>query len=122
MIRLFEKLIFDFENTINENKNSENDIKNEEKINIIGLIKAFKILDPAIYNNNISEFKKIFNSKSLKKSEMNSDLLSYLDKIGFNIDDYFDSNQYDNYHINCMKSSNDIHFFNYTPSIHNYKH
>ena len=120
--RLFEKLIFDFENIINENKNSKNDIKNEEKINIIGLIKAFKILDPAIYNNNISEFKKIFHSKSLKKSEMNSDLLSYLDKIGFNIDDYFGSNQYDNYHINCMKSSNDIHFVNYTPSIHNYKH
>ena len=131
--RIFEKIIFGWDNpfeksNINNDKENEN-IENkdeiteaENEVKLLKLIDAFKILNSNNYENDIDGFKKIIESKNLKKKEIDGELLKYIKVLGFNLDDCFNNyNSYKIYVIDCSRKSKTIYYIYYRSDNHNFK-
>ena len=109
--RIFETLIFNL-----KNPNSQ---KNKNQKNEINLVQSLNILNPDIYENGISSFKRNLN-KLCPKKKMNQALSNYIKKIGFNIDDFYKNKKsYKDYSIDISRKANDNFTITYKSDNHN---
>ena len=86
--------------------------------------KAIKILDYNFYNKSIEEFRAEFKKpKDIVENEINSELSTYLKKIGFNLSHYLQNpKQYKNYKINCSRKAASFYYIEYIADNHNYSY
>ena len=87
--RLFEKVVFNWENIYekanrSQSKNKKNCYKNNRNSKILNVEISLKLLNPIIYEKNIQLFKnKLFNDKNVKEKEIDKIFLDYIKNIKF---------------------------------------
>ena len=112
--RIFEEIVFNWENEDLKNKkriNTSKKLKKKEKFHeynskIIGIDKALKLLNMNFYDKTLQKFKEDFYSdEKINKNDLNEELKEYIKNIGFNLDIYLENEiEYSKYKINCARN------------------
>ena len=120
--RLFELLMFNWENPFVKKRAKSAKNEREEYSKILNIKKALKLLDPNTYNKNINEFQEYFyNNEENEESNMNEELKKYLKKINFDINDYKKNKiNYSKYKINVSRNVECDYSIEYISDNHNY--